>query len=1177
MQFDGYAISDVTAAFAGSATASTSGTNYVLSYTPQSGGSTYTIPVNNVLLDGATGAPVMGDDSEQVLDIAQAVSMAPGLSQVRVYIGNLDSDILNAIASENIARQVSISWAWSPDDPDVDDVFFEEMAAQGQSVFAASGDYGAYDFIVASLFFPAEDPYVTAVGGTSLQTSGPGGAWVSETAWDRSGGGISPDLFDLPSWQTGVATSSNHGSASYRNVPDVAMEADFDNYDCDMGSCSGGWGGTSFAAPRWAGYMALVNQKAQTEGEPPLGFLNPALYSIGEGASYATAFHDITEGNNGSFGQQSYFYAVSGYDLVTGLGSPAGGAMVDSLAPTLFCGFQLSASPTALKIEPGSSGTTTITVDGAGGFTGPVSLTLPALPPGVSASFSTNPVATSTVLTVTVDASTQRGSFLLLVSGNANGQTTSAYIAVEVDAPGFTIAPSGPAFQFVWIAPGYASSTVLNIAGFAGFSGTPSLAIASPLPPGVTAVFNPSSLSTTSLLTFIPDDSASQSQSSVIVSATSGEHSAKQTVFLAVTSPQFRMNFSPEESYLSQGVAVSTTVSAYPVGNYTGDSISLSTLSLPAGVTATFSPATIEIGQSSTLTLTASNSAALGSFYLGVTGSSGDLSTWTAYPMTITAAPQPWFSVTPQFNYIALPQSGTFTDSLTVTDENGFTGLAWLEPPGAMGLTVNIQQTDSETGSGVATYAASATAVPTLWASSGYAYVGSQPIGSPQAGIFSWILVTPTLPFILGTPPGPLSISSASSISATISITPQKGYSSGVNLSASGMPEGMTASFSDNPTSADTTLTVNRDATVPPGAYYVNVAAEGGGQTLTRTIPLLVETQLAATPAFSVSPGTYNGAQVVSVSDTTPGAVIYYTTDSATPTTSSTLYTIPIIVSASGTLRAIATAAGYSTSAVASAAYNINYPNPIPEINSVSPPFTNAGNSAFTLTVQGSGFISGSVVDWGGSALETQYVSATELTAQVTAEDIAATGIEPITVLTPTPDGSTSNVFKFEVDSAGSGTGAGPEFGVTAITVVAGSAATDSVTLTDGAIDISVTCLNLPVGAACSYSAATGSVTFVASSATPVGVYPITIVITETLPGSISSLAIAPILLLPLVFIRRRQMRTKGWFAVCLAIVLFAVPFVAVGCGGGSGSSFVAATNPTHQETHSGSVSLTVQ
>ena len=121
-----------------------------------------------------------------MLDIVQAIGMAPGLSQVRVYIGiGLDdANLLNSIASENIAKQISCSWSWQPADPTTDDPFFKEFAAQGQSFFTASGDYGAYDATISPFFYPQEDAYVTAVGGTHLTTSGAGGVWSDETAWN---------------------------------------------------------------------------------------------------------------------------------------------------------------------------------------------------------------------------------------------------------------------------------------------------------------------------------------------------------------------------------------------------------------------------------------------------------------------------------------------------------------------------------------------------------------------------------------------------------------------------------------------------------------------------------------------------------------------------------------------------------------------------------------------------------------------------------------------------------------------------------------------------------------------------------------------------------------------------------------------------------------------------------
>ena len=269
------------------------------------------------------------DDTEQVLDIEVAISMAPALSSVRVYVASSsDVSIFNKMASDNIAKSLSCSWGWSPADPASDDPIFKEFAIQGQNLFVASGDSGAYN-TRSRYVYPADDAYVTSVGGTDLTTASAGGAWKSETAWSYSGGGISTNRIAIPSYQktTGVITTANKGSKVYRNVPDVAAEANTDNYICYDGTCAGGWGGTSFAAPRWAGYMALVNQQSVAHGHSTLGFLNPTIYAIGLGTSYNSNFHDITSGSNGTYSTQK------GYDLVTGWGSPNGTGLINTLAP----------------------------------------------------------------------------------------------------------------------------------------------------------------------------------------------------------------------------------------------------------------------------------------------------------------------------------------------------------------------------------------------------------------------------------------------------------------------------------------------------------------------------------------------------------------------------------------------------------------------------------------------------------------------------------------------------------------------------------------------------------------------------------------------------------------------------------------------------------------------------
>lgn len=288
------------------------------------------VAVVGVSTDGSSLSCTGGcDDTEQVLDIEVAISMAPGMSNVYVYVSDTsDASIFARMASDDKAKSLSCSWGWSPADTSSDDPIFKEFATQGQNLFVASGDSGAYRKR-SRFVYPADDAYVTSVGGTDLVTASPGGAWKSETGWSGSGGGPSPDGIAIPSYQTtaGVITAANGGSKTLRNAPDVAAEANTDNFICYDGKCAGGWGGTSFAAPRWAGYLALANQQSVSHGKATLGFLNPTIYSLGLGSGYATDFHDILSGSN------SGFSAVKGYDLVTGWGSPNGAGLINALAP----------------------------------------------------------------------------------------------------------------------------------------------------------------------------------------------------------------------------------------------------------------------------------------------------------------------------------------------------------------------------------------------------------------------------------------------------------------------------------------------------------------------------------------------------------------------------------------------------------------------------------------------------------------------------------------------------------------------------------------------------------------------------------------------------------------------------------------------------------------------------
>src|SRR5580700_4640564 len=412
------------------------------------------------------------DDTEQTLDMTQAIGMAPGLSGLTMWIGTGglsgqtldDPGILNGMATASpLQAQLSCSWAWTPTDNTTDDPYFQEFAVQGQNFFAAAGDDG--NWADAEFVWPADDPYVVSVGGTDLETSAAAGPWASETGWEDTGGGISPNKFPIPSWQTAAAAGCAQCSKKYRNGPDISANANFTFYVCaDQTACSANkYGGTSFATPMWAGYLALANEQYLTNGaSSTLGFINPALYAIGAGPNYDTDFHDITSGGN-SFG------STVGYDLSTGLGSPNGNALVNALAGTVAASFTLSASPTSVSVAQGARGTSTITSAITGSFDSAVALSASGQPTGVTVTFNPTSIAApgsgSSTMTMVVGLATVPGTYTITVTGTGGGVTQTTTVTLTVTS-GFSVTVSPKSITVAQGSSGTATITTRVGRGF---------------------------------------------------------------------------------------------------------------------------------------------------------------------------------------------------------------------------------------------------------------------------------------------------------------------------------------------------------------------------------------------------------------------------------------------------------------------------------------------------------------------------------------------------------------------------------------------------------------------------------------------------------------------------------------------------------------------------------------
>jgi kumamolisin len=273
---------------------------------------------------------------EAVLDLEIAHEVAPRAKLVAYVAGpqfsfmdrafdQMVTDHLGSIISESLG-------ACEPGTPSSHRSTYESIqdraVAQGMTHFVASGDSGAYtcgqDNDIADSF-PATLPTVTAVGGTSVFESKQG-SYFQEYAWgaaiDQSGSGGGPSLiYPLPDWQKPVAAAEGHG---FRQVPDVAADADpLTGFHIVFGGKDTQIGGTSAAAPLWAGLIALVDQDLVAKKLREVGFANPAIYWMGENAGKLPSppFHDVVAGNNLAFS------ATRGWDFATGWGSPDGAAL----------------------------------------------------------------------------------------------------------------------------------------------------------------------------------------------------------------------------------------------------------------------------------------------------------------------------------------------------------------------------------------------------------------------------------------------------------------------------------------------------------------------------------------------------------------------------------------------------------------------------------------------------------------------------------------------------------------------------------------------------------------------------------------------------------------------------------------------------------------------------------
>ncbi len=484
-----------------------------------------------ITLNGPDPGIVTPDDGEADLDIQWAGAVAPGATVNLVVSGDTavsDGIDLSAqyIVSHNVAPIVTLSYAACESDMGTSwlqlySSLWQQAAAQGMTVFVASGDSGSAGCDASDATRGtglgvnglASTPYNVSVGGTQFADTSSSQYWsasnapgtyrsaksyIPEQAWNESaavtggsglwatGGGPS-SYFAKPAWQSAPGVPSD----GFRDTPDVSLNAassagyvTFQDYDPSTGSF---WisAGTSAGAPSFAGIMALVIQKT---GGGRLGNPNPVLYRLATaqyGASGTAVFHDVTSGHNGVPGVGG-FSAGTGYDLATGLGSVDALALANNFSTTPGPALTVAVAPPSIAVTAGNSASVNVAATGSGGFSAAVSLSVSGLPAGVTGTFTPqvvpSPGSGTATLAISSTVSAVSGTYSATVTASGGSLTATAPLSVSIVASSlpaiasFTASPAtiapGQSSTLTWASTGATSATIDNGVGPVPTSGS---------------------------------------------------------------------------------------------------------------------------------------------------------------------------------------------------------------------------------------------------------------------------------------------------------------------------------------------------------------------------------------------------------------------------------------------------------------------------------------------------------------------------------------------------------------------------------------------------------------------------------------------------------------------------------------------------------------------------------
>ena len=686
--------------------------------------------------------------------------------------------------------------------------------------------------------------------------------------------------------------------------------------------------------------------------------------------------------------------------------------------------FNITATPSSLNVLQGSTATSMIATTAGSGFSHAITLSASGLPAGVSASFSPSSIAAPgsgrSTVTFTASAAATAGTYTITVTGNGGTAQYSTTVSLTVAVPpNFTLAVSPTSLT---VQQGNSGTSTVTTTLLNGFNHAVNLS-ATGLPSGVTASFNPSSIaapgSGTSTLTLSVSSAAAAGNYTINIIGNGGSSSLQHSATVALTvtlAPNFTLAASPSSVSVQQGNSGNATITSSSVAGF-NHAVSLSASGLPSGVTARFNPSTIAAPGSGTaiLTLSAATTTPTGTFTITITGNGGTVQHTSTLSMTVTPAPNFTLKTSPAVLTVLQGNSGSATISSTVI--GGFNQSVSLSASGLpTGITASFTpSTIAAPGSGSATLTLSASSTATT-GSYTITITGSGNSVQHTATLTLTVAIPPN--FNLTASPSALTVLEGSSGSSMIATAPVAGFNHAIVLSASGLPTGVTASFSTiaigAPGSGHATLTFNVAWTAPAGTYSITVTANGG--TVQHTVTIALTVAVPNTFTWTVSPTSFTILQG------NQGA-------SAIATTALGSFTSPIALSAAGVPAGVT--ASFSSASIGS---------------------PGSGASTFTFTV-------------GNSALSGTY------TVTVTASGGGVTRSQAISLIVVAPDFSLTTSPTSRTASRGS---------LPTYTVILGAlnGFSSGVTLSVG---------NCPAGVTCSFSP---------SSVTPSGTTTLTVATT---------------------------------------------------------------------------------